>query len=162
MRRILTLLLAFCTLLAVGCGSDDSPTGNTTGNGSVTAKVNGGNWSATNISGTYSGTDPNKVLAIGASEISGSMNRQFNITAIVSGTGTYQFTLLGPNSVMYSEGSGAGITTYRATGGSLVVDEVSASGAKGTFTCEAQEQILGGGQGSRTVSITEGKFDVTF
>lgn len=164
MRRIfstaVTLVSAIVlgTFTLAGCG-DDPASGNDTGKGTMSAKVNGTAWNPSSIT---QASYQNNVLAIGGAQIDGGNNKQIIITGLVSGPGEYQlggFTGLQGN---YSDGSAASIRTFVAQSGTLKVDELSASGAKGTFSFEAKEQMLGGGAGTETRSITEGKFDVKF
>lgn len=165
MRRFLSTAATFAATLVIGvlflagCGDDDPASGNDTGKGTMSAKVNGTTWNPSQIT---QATYQNNVLAIGGAQIDGGNNKQIIITGLVSGPGDYQlggFTGLQGN---YSDGSAASIRTFVAKSGTLKVESLSASGAKGTFSFEAQEQMLGGGPGTEVRSITEGKFDVKF
>lgn len=152
MQRIISLFCLAVIVIATGCGGDDNPT-NTTANGSVSAKVNGSAWSATTVQATYQSS----VLGIGGSQISGAENKQINISGLVAGPGTYQLGLISPINISYTEGSAANVKIFTAKSGTLKVDQISASGAKGSFSVEAQDQAATG-----TRSITEGAFDVKF
>lgn len=156
MKAIRALIIAIA-VLAAGCGSDE-PTAPITGNGSMTAKVNGDNWGATAITAVYSGGN----VSIGGTQIAGGSSKQFNISGMMSGPGTYSVGLLTPTRIQYSEGSMASVKTFLPKSGQIVVESLSSTGAKGTFSFEAQEQVLGGGQGTDTRSITNGSFDVKF
>ncbi|MBS1912379.1 MAG: hypothetical protein JST22_10375 [Bacteroidetes bacterium] len=157
-QRIVVAGLMIVMALASGaCSkSDPSPTG-TTANGSMSAKVDGSAWGATTIQATWS----NGVLGLGGSQISGSENKQITIAGLVSQTGTYQIGLISGITGTYVEGSVGGVKTFSAQSGTLQVDQLSASGAKGSFSIEVQEQTSGG-PGTAKRSVTEGKFDVKF
>ncbi len=156
-NRIALFLLLACTLIPVaGCG-DDEPTGNSTPNGSVSAKVSGSNWSATNVQAVWT----NNVLSIGGSQINGGNNNQINLTAMASGPGTFQVNPFAGVNATYTESTSTGgisVKIFSGSSGTITVERISSSGATGTFSFEAAEAQ--GGSGSR--SITEGKFDVKF
>lgn len=156
-------LLAFVFVsVAVLTGCSDDPTGNdnNNGHGTMSAKVNGQAWSAGNVTQAH---HANGVIGIGGAQIEGSNNMQITIIGPVSGVGEHAiggFTGLQGN---FSTGSSTtDIRTFAATSGTLKIEELTETGAKGTFSFEAKEQILGGGQGTETRSITDGTFDVTF
>lgn len=154
-RGLRGLALAAMLIIAQGCGGSDDPASgnNNTSKGSVSANVNGAAWSATTVQSTYQGG----VLGIGGAQISGAENKQINISGLVSGPGTYQLGLIAPLTVTYAEGSGTSVKTFVARSGSVKVDAISATSAKGSFSFEAQDQ-----QGNGTRSVTEGTFDVKF
>lgn len=160
MQRILSLLfVAIISIICAGCGGDDA-TGPGNSKGSMSAKVSSASWSATTVQSTYS----SGVLAIGGSQINGSQNKQINIQGLISAPGTYQLGLVSPITANYTEADGpsaAQIKTFSCTSGTLKVDELSATGAKGSFALEMREQGSSGA-GTATRSITEGTFNVTF
>ncbi len=156
MQQILRYLLIAIVIIAAGCG-DDNPTGNDTANGSISAKVDGAAWSATNVQAS----NKSGVLGIGGAQISGAENKQINIAGLVSGVGTYQLGLFSGITVTYAEGSLGNIKTFVAHSGTLKVDELSSSGAKGTFSFEAREQNASGA-GSATRTVSDGTFNVKF
>lgn len=157
MKRLIVLFLPLL-LLVVSTGCSDDPASSDTGNGSMSAKVNGSGWSPTNVQTSYQ----SGVLSIGGSRINGGDNHQINIAGMVSGPGTYQLGLFSALTVSYSEGTSTGgisVTIFTATSGTVVIEELDDEGAKGTFSFEARD---GSGQGTQSRSITEGTFDVTF
>lgn|GEM_PF-2240868 len=156
LNRSLWMLTLAAMIAVQGCSDDDNPAGNTT-KGSVSAKVNGTAWSANQVQATYQSS----VLGIGGSQISGAENKQINISGLVPGTGTYQLGLISPISLSYTEGTAANVKIFTAKSGTLKVDELSASGAKGSFSFTGQEQSSSGA-GSETRSVTDGTFDVKF
>lgn len=155
--RSFGFLMVLGLALLSSCKSDSTSANGTNNNNSATgvsAKVNGSAWAATTVQSSWN----NNALGIGGVEIAGATSRQVNITGIVTQPGTYQ---LGPFTgiiATFSDGSATGVKIYMVTSGSLVVEELSATGAKGTFQFEAKE--ANGGSDAR--SITDGKFNVKF
>lgn len=160
MQRILTILTVFVFItLFIGC-SDDPASGNTnTSHGSMSAKVDGTAWDADNVT---QATWANGVLGFGGAQINGGNNKQIIITGLVAEPGEYAIGGITGLQGNYSDGSGSSIRTFTATSGTLVVQELSESGAKGTFSFEAKEQNIGGSSGNETRSITNGSFNITF
>jgi len=158
MKYLATLALAAACMMIIGCGDDPaSSNAPTLSNGSMGAKVNGSGWGATSIQTSWQ----SNVLSLGGSEIAGSGNRQINITAMVSSTGTYQFNPFAGINASYTEGSfsgGVNVKIYQVTSGTLKVDKLTSSGASGTFSFEGKESQ----NGTETRSVTEGTFDVKF
>ncbi len=150
MKTIFLLGLSIlCAVVFTGCSSDDNGTdNNNNSNGSVTAKVNGTSWSATTVQATWT----SNVLGIGGAQIIGGENQQINISGMVAATGTYQLNGFSGVIATYGKGSGTSVEPFAAQSGTLKVDELSSSGAKGTFSFQTN-----GGP-----SITEGTFDVKF
>ncbi|MEO5931567.1 MAG: DUF6252 family protein [Candidatus Kapaibacterium sp.] len=149
-------LVLFCGMMIAACGSDPASSTNTTPNGSISAKVSGASWAATNVQSTWQ----SNVLSLGGSQIQGSGNQQINITGLISKTGTYQLNPFAGLNASYTEATtsgGVSAKIFSVTSGTLVVGTLSATGASGTFSFEAKES-----QGTGTRSITEGKFDVKF
>lgn len=136
-------------VFAAGCSSDsdDSNPTNTTGNGSMSAKVNNAAWSATTVQAVWT----SNVLNMGGAQISGSENRQINIGGMIAATGKYSLNPFSGIVATYSFGSGTSVTSKTATSGELNVTSLSSSGAKGTFNFQTD------GYG-----VTEGTFDVKF
>lgn len=159
MRRILSIAatLVLGIFIAAGC-SDDPASGNDTSKGSMSAKVNGTAWSAGQIT---QATWQNGVLGIGGTKIDGGNSKQIIITGLVSAPGDYTIGGITGLQGNYSDGSATGVMTFVAQSGTLKVEELSATGAKGTFSFEAKEQTQAG-PGTATRSITEGTFNVKF
>ncbi len=151
MKTIFLLCLSvLCSVVFTGCSSDDDSgtNNNNNSNGSVTAKVNGTSWGATTVQATWT----SNVLGIGGAQIIGGENQQINISGMIPATGTYQLTGFSGVIATYAKGSGTSVQTFTAMSGTLKVDQLSSSGAKGTFNF----QTTGGN------SITEGSFDVKY
>jgi hypothetical protein len=151
---LVTLLLAG----AAGCSSDPASSNNTqNSNGSVSATISGSNWSANTIQATWQ----NNVLGLGGSMIETSGNKQITMGGLVSAPGTYQLGGITGITASYSEGSASGglnVKIYSATSGTLKVDNLTSTGASGSFSFEAKDSQ----GGTETRSITNGKFDVKF
>ena len=112
---------AACLALVAGCSDDpassDAPA---LANGSMGAKVNGAGWGATSIQASWQ----SNVLSLGGSEIAGSGNRQINITAMISATGTYQFNPFAGINASYTEGSfsgGVNVKIFAVQSGTLTM-----------------------------------------
>ena len=160
MQRILTILTAFAFIVLLAGCSDDPASGNTnTSHGAMTAKVDGTAWDADNVT---QATWENGVLGFGGAQINGGNNKQIIITGLVAEPGNYAIGGITGLQGNFSDGSGTSIRTFVATSGTLVVEELSESGAKGTFSFQAKEQNIGGSSGNETRSITDGTFDITF
>lgn len=162
MRRFLSTAATLAVTLILGtlflAGCSDDPASSDTGKGTMSAKVNGTAWNPSSIT---QATHQSNVLAVAGAQINGGNNKQINITGLVAEPGEYTLGGFGVQAT-YVDGSAAAVQTFIAKSGTLNVEELSATGAKGTFSFEAQEQMAGGGAGSQTRSITEGKFDVKF
>jgi hypothetical protein len=143
-------VLAFC-LVFTACGSDDDPMGPGAGgalNGTMTATLDGGPWSAVTIQVTRTGgflsvagsnTDP---LAIG-------------FTIQEAGTGTYT---IGPGQV-----TSANITilssVWTASTGQIAFTTIEADRVAGTFQFTAPLSV---GSGAAERVVTSGVFDATY
>lgn len=164
MKLTSRLVVAFALpFLLVACGDKSStgPGGN--GAGSVTATVDGKQFKASGVGvvGTYV---MDNVLNISATDWS-SGTRQIIINAYnVKGTGTYNLGGANISSGAYSEGQSINdvnswVSNVPRGSGSLVITQLDATGAKGTFSFTG----LGGEDGSLgTKVITKGEFDVKF
>ncbi len=152
MHRILRYLSVAIILVAAGCG-EDNPTGGNSSKGSISAKVDGNSWSATDVQAVYT----SGVFNIGGAQISGGDNKQINIGGMISAPGTYQLGGFSGITVTYTEGSAANVKIFLTQSGTMKVDQLTSTGAKGTFSFQAKEQ-----QGSGVRSVTEGTFDVKF
>jgi len=144
------LCLLLCAFVLAGCSSDDDngTDGSNNSKGSITAKINGTSWSANNVQATWQ----NNVLGLGGAQIIGGENQQINIQGMVTAAGTYQLGGFSMIVATFTKGSGSSVQPYTAISGTLKVDQLSSSGAKGTFNFQTD--------GAN--SITEGSFDVKF
>ena len=163
------LLLLALVLTAPGCsifgGSGTSDCGSgALASGSLSATVAGDAFRAVCVQGQLS----SGVLALGgnlgASE--GGNQKQINLTVPSAQAGqTYEIGALGTVTLAsYSEldisnptdASGLYTAAPGAGSGSVTVDAVSASGARGTFAFTARNSA------GQTVSVTAGSFDIEF
>lgn len=163
-------LLAFVAVLVpalTGCDSnDDDDGGNNPNNaGTLTATADGSNFESEFVTFTFE----SGVLAVsGVTNIdgsSGSTQRQILITVPNAAAGTFN---LGPGSTglqaiyvsaQSTDPSEIAMNTYTANfllgSGQIVINEVSSSGASGTFS------FTGANTSGTTVEITSGQFDVS-
>ena len=152
-------LLVF-TLSFVACSDD--PTSSTQ-NGSMTAKVDGEGWGASTLSANNAGG----ALVIVGSQIDASGGETKQISITVLNASVEEFELGGVNSatgtvITYAEGaSAASLKTYSSISGTIKIDELTSTGAKGSFTTTVEHNQAGQNDGTKH-EITEGSFDVTF
>lgn len=151
MKSVKTLLtlLAF-SFVFTSCSKDDDD-GAATGNGSLTAKVDGVNFNSTlAVQATLS----SGVLAFGGTGSDGQITiaipnytapGTFNLGAGNMSTATYNITTAPYTGYVASMVSGSG---------SIVVTELSGGYVKGTFS------FTGMATGGATKAITEGKFNI--
>jgi len=151
MRAVVTTLLTI--LLAVGCGSD-GPTGPETpgpANGTMSARIDGTQWTASTITPGITGG----ISAIGGSD----GTRTLAFAWVEAGTGTYQIgTAVGFNGNLTIAG-GIWVANGSAGDGTLVVTTRTSDRIAGTFSF-VMTAGSGGASGTRTVS--QGTFDITF
>ncbi len=154
LRLILTLLLG---LFFAACASDDSnPAGSGNNvNGTITAKVNGSDWSATMVSKAQK-AGPQVVIT--GDEVGSARQKKIQLNLInITTTGTY--SIGGMNSGVYID-MPTGTTdpnvimqaTEMASTASVTISELSAAKIAGTFSMTT----------SKGTNITNGTFDVKF
>lgn len=144
-------LLAIISISSCKKSDDTNPV---TGNGSISLSYDGTAWSATLA---VQAINSNGVINVTGSD---SDAHQAAVTLLgVSSPGTYEITSLSGNQLRWTEGLGSN-DTYSANGivgsGSIVVDEISDTHIKGTFSFQGQNTNGG------TRSITNGKFEADF
>lgn len=151
--------VALMVAMTVACGGDDGgdgPTGPSTPNGTMTAVVDGNSWAAVQIAATRN----NGFLAISGSDAS-LLAVAFALQESQAGTGTYP---IGPG--FATTGTVISNTTNSWTAGaaqgsgSITINELTESGASGTFSFTALA-TLGSGDPPQRV-VTTGQFNVTF
>lgn len=142
------------TLVVAGCGGDSGgPSGS---DGTMSATIDGQPWNASlAVSATYS----SNVLGIGGTD---GNSRQINITIPnVTTTGTINLGLGSQAvAVVVTSPTEAWASSLVGGSGSVVITELTSTGAKGTFTFTGIRATGTGGTTSKTV--TNGQFDVTF
>ncbi|ABG58965.1 hypothetical protein [Cytophaga hutchinsonii] len=127
------------------------------GKSSMTAVINGANWSAAN---PYYGVNNGQVNITGSNGFGGApifLNLE-NVTA----PGTYEITLSGSYRAEYYTSN---FIQYKATSGQVTVTEYNSISKviKGTFSFTAPQVPdtgLGGTPGPATVTVTNGKFNI--
>ncbi len=168
----LLAIMLTSSLLVTACnrGSSDNPAdsggGTATGSGTMSAKIDGQNWTAT--SGTVFATYTGNNLGIVGSQVQGTSAGTFNIT-IANVTGTGEFRLgLAPGA-----GGAQGIGAYATAAGSASTAQawVTTNTETGTVNItrfDTQNKIVAGTFSFRCRStnatpeirnITEGRFD---
>jgi len=144
-----------CTLVAAlalsGCGSD--PTAPPLTNGSITAQIDGGSFTATTIAATYQ----SGIMGLAGTDAQG---RSIGIGAQIPGPGTYTVGVTSPANFSVTIGSAAWQAAITLGSGSVTVTSISAAGAKGTFQFTAAP--LPNTTATGTKAVTAGTFDVKF
>ena len=161
MKRAASAALA-ASLLFAACGNDDGdPAGPGSGNGTVTATVDGQAFSGSlAVQAVYS----QGVLAFGATQTAGVGEvKQFNINLTsVNGEGTYTFGVGSINVAIYTETQGQNISSWTTSlpggQGTLELEELTATSASGTFTLTMPASPNTSATGTKTV--INGTFDV--
>jgi hypothetical protein len=150
--RIGALLVALFVL--AGCGK--SPTAPILENGSMSAKIEGSFWAASDaILATFEGG----VLSVSGQD----ETRNITFALVASAPGTYNVSggSTGLNLSLVELATGKTWQSFFGSGtGSVTITTLSATGTSGTFRFFAPSSFLGGATGNR--NVTEGKFDVTF
>lgn len=148
---------AAVTLALLACsGSDDDPAGpNPPANGSLSAMVDGQQWTATTIAANYLGQIG--ALVIAGSDAAG-IGLAFTVPADAPGTYDLQATP-GMNSSLTV--GGEGWLAVAATGsGTVTITTLTAGRAVGTFSFVLVADD--GGTTPQARSVTSGQFDVTY
>jgi hypothetical protein len=148
MKKLIVVLLSICVLSDMGCKKDNS----NAGPASFSAKVEGVDWTANNVSGIASATDPS--TAITATNIS---DEKMTLAFYTHNTGTITFKANDP----YSFGSYATADNEYST--------LNSSSPLGTIIItdfDKSQKIISGSfsfTGKNTagnkINITEGKFE---
>ena len=143
---------AVALVLAMG-GCSTQPTAPQPTNGSMTARIDGTNFTATAIAATYT----NGILGLGGTD---SQGRTIGIGGQVPGPGTFTVGVTSPANFSVTI-AGAGWQAAISLGsGSFTVTSISAAGAKGTFQFTAGPVPGTAATGNKVV--TAGGFDVQF
>jgi len=148
---ILLTLIAVISFSSCKKSEDTNPI---TGNGSISLSYDGTAWSATLA---VQAVNSNGVINVTGSD---SDAHQAAVTLVgVSTAGTYEITSLTGNQLRWTEGLGTN-DTYSANGivgsGSIVVEELSDTHIKGTFS------FVGQNTNGDSRNITNGKFEADF
>lgn len=154
--------LVLCVLVAMvaACGSD-SPTDsgeNGPANGSMTALIDGAQWSATIITPAMTTQGSGGVSAVGGGNTAYAMAFAW----FDQGVGTYEVGVaVGANGNLNTiNGSDGWSTTSTQGSGTIVVTQRTATRVVGTFQFVMPPTPGSGSTGTRT--ITNGQFNVTF
>ena len=165
MKR-LSAILACTTLIALSaCGGDDGgPTGTNgnnngavTGDGAITATINGVAWRSLKSGDRVSksgqfygvvGVNSNYTLTLGIGNLTGPSTVQLDLTA--GGNGS---------SALVANTTGGWGTAFSGGTGTITVTTLTANRIVGTFSFDAKP---GSGSATGTLQVRNGKFDITF
>lgn len=161
MKRTATVIASLAVLVACGGSGDSNPTGpsgnnGTTGDGNVSATVNGVAWrsvkSGDHVTRTgqfygISAVNPPYALILGIGN--------------VTGPGTFSLNLATGNgsSAIISNSAGGWGTAFSGGTGTITVTALSATRIAGTFSFDA---VPGSGTAAGTMQVRNGTFDVAF
>lgn len=162
MHTVFRSVLAASLILIAACGDDDDPTGPGSGNGTVSATVNGASFAGSlAVQAVYA----NQVLAFGAVQTSGVGSVvQFNFSLFpVTTTGQYNVGGISAYAVTYIEATGTAAQTWttQLPGGSGTINVTTFNGttAAGTFNLTLAPSTTTGATGTKTVT---GSFSVKY
>ena len=165
MHRLSAILASTALIAFSACGGDDggptgtngNNTGTVTGDGNITATINGVAWRSlksgdhVSKSGQFYGVvgvNTNYVLTLGIGNVSGPTTVQLNLAA--GGNGS---------SAIVSNTVGGWGTAFTGGTGTITVTTLTANRIVGTFSFDA---VPGSGTVSGTLQVRNGKFDITF
>lgn len=161
MKIVRTVFVSFALLVA-GCGGDDGGStgpdgnGNITGDGNVTATVNGVSWRSSRAGDHV--TRNGQFYGIGA------VNPPYALVlgiGNVAGPGTFSLDLATGNgsSAIISNSTGGWGTAFSGGSGTVTVTVLTATRIAGTFSFNA---VPGSGSATGTIQVRNGTFDLTF
>jgi len=153
MRTLTTL--ATMVLVLAACGKDSTTGPQLDLNGSMSARIDGADWSATTaLTVAYSGG----ILAFAGSDAS---SATLGIGVIPDGPGTYPIGINEPTNANLTFGAGKSWSAASTGGsGSVTLTAIDAHSATGTFQFTMEPVGTTGATG--THSVTNGAFSVTF
>lgn len=134
-----------------GCSTEPSVPQPT--NGSITAQIDGGGFTATTVAATYF----NGIMGLAGTD---SQGRTIGIGGQVLGPGTFTVGVTSPANFSVTIGSASWQAAITLGSGTLTVTSISAAGAKGTFQFTAAPLPNTTATGNKVV--TTGAFDVKF
>lgn len=159
-RKIFILTLTLSVFILAQCSkkSDDNGTNPDTAGGSVTAKIDGKSWSASEVVATRNG---NILTVTGQAFPGGTGSEQLQIIITnITAAGDFTLSFIG-NTGRFSMGDASNITTYLTldqNAGTAKVTKIDDKGAKGTFSFNAKNA----NNQAEVKKVTEGSFDVVF
>ena len=152
--RPLTVLAAIMILLTSACGGgSDDVTGTLSGNGTMTATIDGKAWSSVTPAAQYK----NSTLSITGLDVS--LSTSMSIGFIAAGPGTFSLALgnSATGLAIVARGSQSWTTAGPGGTGSVTLTTLTANHAVGTFSFDAIAS-----SGSGVTHVTNGRFDITF
>ena len=142
-------------LLAAGCGGDDDdPLDVNPDNGSMTARVDGANFTAATVVGSFS----NGILAV--SGVQGTPAQAITFGLAATAPGTFTVSATSPVNAVYGVGNATWLAAGGVGSGQVIVTTLSSTRAVGTFNFVLTPNTSSGATGTRT--ITQGAFDVRY
>ena len=154
MRAAILPLLTAISLTLSACDATDDGGNGGCGSGTMTATVAGASFAATCVTGSFT----SGVLTVGGNLGASQGGSQEQITIALPGAAAGSTVSLGMGpTATYAKINGTDVSqTYVATSGTVRIESMSASGAKGTFS------FTGRNNAGQTISIASGAFDITF
>jgi hypothetical protein len=151
-KRMRAAIVAFGAAAWLGCGGDNTGPNNGGNNGSLSATVDGSNWSGVTVAATRT----NGFVGVGAGKSDGSTIA----FAFPDHTGTFQAAGQDGTNANYTSGGKTWSAVFGTGGsGTITVTTLSATRVAGTFSFTLVA-LSGGATGTKTV--TNGTFDIEF
>lgn len=159
MKNVMLVLLMSLAVIACNKSDDDGGDDPQAGDGTLTAKIDGVNYTATlGITARVSGSGASQAFAV-----SGGTNDSENLQVIINGfdgEGTYEISLLNIGTYSYlpdpSNPDPSTVVIYTASSGELKVSSYDGTTAQGTFKFSAANLS----NPSDTVEVTNGEFNI--
>lgn len=154
------MLILLMSLAVLSCKKDDDGGDDPqVGDGTMTAKIDGANYTATlGITARVTGSGANQAFAV-----SGGTSDSENLQVIINGfdgEGTYEISLLNIGTYSYlpdpSNPDPSTVVIYTASSGELKVSSYDGNTAQGTFKFSAANL----NNPSDTVEVTNGEFNI--
>lgn len=159
---IIVIVLSSCsqkpanTANTTQAGSKTPPSGNSSGRGSISAKIDGVQWNSVITSAGYT----NVGLVISGADNS-NPTRSFGLGIAAISTGTFQITPQNPvGNATWTVGSATWQMNVSGGDGTITITSLTSTGASGTFSFTMVPLPNTSATGTKT--ITDGVFNVTF
>lgn len=154
--RYLAYFLCSVFITFMSCSNDDSTSPNGSGSATMSAKIDGSEWT-----GTISGASNASGLMSWAGQDDKVRQIQFRIFGVTQ-AGTYDIggTVMNMNFAQVSEGTKVWTTGVGTGSGKITFTKVSNTEAEGTFSITLGAVASTGATGTK--NVTDGKFNVKF
>jgi uncharacterized protein DUF6252 len=153
MRRTLQTLLVAAVVGLAACGSSDS-TGPGPDNGSMSAKIDGANWTS---SLTALVQRSGNIVSVAGSNGAGKTIIAF--AWVDAGVGVYPISNVSPTNASLTDNAKSWTASVVGGSGNVTVTAIDATHVAGTF---AFTLVAGGNGASGTRDVTNGQFDIQF